>query len=249
MTVYAALMGVLLIAIDAHVWWVMFFLSVLPIGLFWYLEKLHTRILPIILLISVSITLFLEVIAYTNGLWYELSPSQLRLFGIIPVEALVAAFAHLLFFVVVYEYFFDDQKTSRRKPTTHLPYLLAGAGCLLALSLGYLYLFSGLLLPYPYVAFLAIGVVVFLAAVAVFHRAWLQVTKKAAIFAVAVYPLSVVYELVALKNDLRFFANTNEYLYTFTVLGEPLPLEELIFILVIPLWLAVIYELYLDDGK
>ena len=110
LTVYAALTGVLLVYLETNVFWTIIFLSVAPTCLFWYLEKLNSRIIPVVLLVSVGVTTLFEVIAYSNGLWYELAPTGIRLFGLVPLASFVAAFAHLLFYIVIYEYFFDDGK-------------------------------------------------------------------------------------------------------------------------------------------
>lgn len=249
LTLYAAFVGVILVYFEANILWVMLMLTLLPTALFWYLEKLNTRIIPIILVIAFTATLFFETFAYLNGIWYELSPLSSRLFGLIPVEAFIAGFAHWLFFIVVYEYFFDDRKTSRKKTLPFLHYFLAGTASLIAFSLAYVYLFSATFFTFPFALMIVLGFVVFITAIIIFQTKWIRVMPKVLVFALCLLPFSLVYEYVSLQNDLRFFANVNEYIYSFNFLGMSLPVEELLFVFLVPFWMAALYELYLDDGR
>ena len=227
----------------------MLFLSMVPVSILWYQEKLASRLVPIIIAAAIVLTTFLEVVAYINGLWYELSPFSLRVFGLFPLESFVAAFVHILFFIVVYEYFFDDRKTTGRVHPDHAPFLLAGAGGLLSVALAYVYVFSGVFFSYPFALLILLLFVLFVVAIAMTRTDWRQLCLKTLMFAVSILPFSLVYEYIALANDLRFFANTQEYLYTLNFFGQMVPLEEIVFILIVPFWLATTYELYLDDGK
>lgn len=248
---YASMVGVVLVHLSANVLWVMFFLTLLPVCVFWYLEKLNTRIIPPILLGAFVVTLLFETYAYLNGVWYELTDLPVRLFGLIPIEAFIAGFVHWLFFIVVYEYFFDDKKTSSKKKITlpFLHYFLSGTLSLVAFALSYVYLFSGMLFTFPFAFLIVIGFLIFMVAVVVFQTKWLRVLPKISLFALCIFPYSLVYEYVSLQNDLRFFANANEYVYSFILWGQLLPLEELVFVFVVPFWMAAVYELYLDDGQ
>ncbi|MCA9366155.1 hypothetical protein KC722_01100 [Candidatus Kaiserbacteria bacterium] len=249
LTIYTALAGLLLTYFEANVLFVVLILSVLPILIIWRLEQLKTGLLPILALISLGATMLFEAYAYTNGLWYELSPFEVRLFGLVPVEAFVAAFVHVLYFVVIYEYLFDDRKSVRVVLPRSLRIVLGGATAMLALGLAYVYVFSNIILSGAFF-YLIIGLCGVLAVlVATSHRSWRQVLGKAALFALSVFPVSLVYEYVSLHNDLRFFANYHEYIYSFSLFGSMVPIEELVLILVVPFWLVLIYELYLDDGK
>ena len=247
-TMYTALLGALLVFYDSNAITVAIVLSIIPALVIWRLESLRSYILPIVLLVTLGVSLVLEVIAYLNGIWYEISPWGVRVFGLVPAEALLATFAHVLFLIVAYEFWFDDQKTSGAHPV-HLSYGLALSGVLLALALAYVYVFSGIFFVYSYALLIMVVFAVFFVAVALTHRASWRLLRKATYFALALYPASLLYEYVVLTNDLRFLANTSEYLSTCTFFDLSLQLEELIFILVIPFWVAILYELYLDDAK
>ena len=245
---YTALSSILLVYFEANVVIVTLVLSVIPVVVLWRLEHLHSRLVPIVLLLAFGGAAIFEASAYINGIWYALSPSEYRLFDLLPVEAFLAAFTHLLYFVVVYEYFIDDGTSGELRPQS-LAWLTAGVSGCLALGLGYLYLFSGAIFSYSFAWLLLIGTVGILALTAFLMKSWWRLLGKTALFATLVYPITLIYEYVALSNNLRFFANTNDYLWYFEVLGQPLPLEELLFMWLVPFWFASIYELYIDDGE
>lgn len=246
---YTLISGSILVYLKADILWVVGVLSLVPTLVFWRLEKLQRRLLPIVLFAAGGLIVLFEAIAYTNGVWYELSPNELRIFGLFPVEVLIAAFTHLLYYIVVYEYFFDDKKTSLQNKPRVLKNILLAISILIALGLSYIYLFSSLIISYAFGFLLLVGFTLFFVGVGFVRRGWWRVVIKTALFATAIYPISLIYEYVALSNNLRFFANINEYIYSFTVLDQPLPVEELLFIWLVPFWLITIYELYLDDRK
>jgi hypothetical protein len=249
LTIYTALTGILLAYFEANVLFVVACLTLLPTLVFWFQEKLHSQLLPLLLALTLILTTVVEIFAYINGLWYEISPFNIRVFGLFPLEAYIAGFAHILYFIVMYEYFFDDRGNKVKTITHNTKWLSVTFGTALALALAYLYLFSGLFFSYAYALLIILGSILFLLLILFLHVSWRRIIKKALFFSIAIFPVSLIYELVALSNDLRFFANYNDYLMVFNFYNFTLPLEELLFISLIPFWLAVTYELYLDDGK
>ena len=248
-TLYSALVAVLLVYFEANVLLSVVFLSVLPAALMWWYEKLHTRVVAIALVVSAGLTFIYESTAYINGIWYATSPSEWRVFDLFPVEAFVAAFAHFLFFIVAYEYFFDDRQSSKKKLQRGTAYALGLAGFLFTLALAYVYLFSNLILTNAF-AWIILDLIALIVIVCALARRYVgRVLGKVSLFALSMVPLSLTYEYVALSNNLRFFANPNEYVYSFTVLNQIVPLEELLFLLLLPFVIALVYELYLDDGR
>lgn len=249
LTIYTTLAGVLLVHFKANVLWVVAFLTLLPTLVFWYQEKLHSRLIPLLLGLTLVLTTVVEIFAYINGLWYELSPFSIRIFGLFPLEAYVAGFAHILYFIVMYEYFFDDRGNKVKEVTRNTTWISVAFGTSLALALGYLYLFSSLFFSYAYALFIILGSIAFLLLVLLLHVSWRKIGKKSLLFALSFLPVSLIYEWVALSNDLRFFANYNDYLMVLHIFNFSVPLEELVFIFLVPFWLAITYELYLDDGR
>lgn len=252
LTIYTALAGVLLVYFKANVIFVVATLTLFPTLVFWYQEKLQSRMLPLLVGFTLLLTTVIEIFAYINGLWYEISPFSIRLFGLFPMEAYIASFAHILYFIVMYEYFFDDRRNLISKTNEinkHKAWLSLAFGTVLALALSYLYLFSGLFFSYAYALLIVGGSIIFLLLVLLLHVSWRKIGRKSFLFALTFLPVALIYEFVALNNDLRFFANYNDYLHVFNLFGFSLPLEELCFIFLVPFWIAVTYELYLDDGR
>ncbi|WP_204387482.1 hypothetical protein, partial [Bifidobacterium pullorum] len=53
-------------------------------------------------------TALVQLYAYKSGLWYELSPLALPVFGGAPLETYVFSVMHILYLILLYEYFCDD---------------------------------------------------------------------------------------------------------------------------------------------
>lgn len=208
-------------------------------------ESLHRKMVAWLAVGSFSLSLLISVFAYVNGVWFETSPTELRLFGLVPFEALLASFLHILFYIVAYEYFFDDRIVSAviKHKSTYKVIITA----LLALSVGYVFLFSFFLLTYAFAWLIALLSFLFFFAVLLVHHDRVRLLKRVGVFTLAMLPLSLLYEYVALESNFRFFANVNEYLHTFTVFGQLIPLEELLLVLLVPGMLALFYELFFDD--
>lgn len=248
LTLHTIFAGMLLVYFDANTFFVMAILSGLPIVALWQKERLRTSLVLPLLFVAIGTTVLVEIFAYQNGLWYEVSPIGMVLFGLFPIEAFLAAFVHILYFIVVYEFFFDDRKTSTER-TFSIETIRRGVGIILATLLAYLYTLSDIIISYGFAWLVAIGAGVMIIGAVLSHRARLRVFLKTSLFALVLLPMSLAYEYVLIMNDLRFFANFNEYIYTFSLFGARLPFEEIVFIILAPLAVATLYELYFDDAS
>ena len=238
-----ATIAVLMLALPMYV--ALSLLVLFPLGFFLYRERLKSGVVVWLALGSFVLALALGAFAYLNGVWFETSVTEIRLFGLVPIEALLAAFMHIFYFIVLYEYFFDDRETE--SVVKHRSAFLVTLLCIFAATLAYVYLFSNLLLTNAF-AWLVAGLLVLIGfgTILVYQDRW-SLLRRLSLFALSMLPLSWLYEYVALANNYRFFANTNEYLYSFTVLGQVVPLEELLFIALLPVAVALFYELFFDD--
>ena len=72
---------------------------------------------------------------------------------------------------------------------------------------------------------------------------------RLALFSVVAFVPLFTSLTIAVANTHKVFAHTNEYLWSFTLYGTVVPLEELLLMLCFPIFVATFYELYLDDGK
>ena len=243
---YSIMMSMALSMFGANTWLTLFVMVVSPTLLMWHFANLKAKSLPWLALGAVAFALLISAVAYVNGIWFEISSTDVRLVGLLPLEAFVAAFVHILFYVTAYEYFFDDSENSGVMHHTNA--YLVGVMGIFAIALGYLYLFSHIIVSYAFAwiifALLLLGGY---GVLLLFTKRRILLTR-ALKFSVAMVPISLAYEWVALSNNLRFFANPNEYLFSFTVFGQLVPLEELLFVLLIPAIVALFYELFFDDA-
>jgi len=219
-----------------------------PTIIIWQQLDLRTRLIPIAGLLAVVITIVVQLYAYVHGLWYEVTPSDIWLLSLVPLESLLFGSLLILYYVLLYEYFFDDQ--IGRVKTTYVAQMIGLVMSLLAVMIGYVLiapepLFSK---PYLYLVGVLLGMLVLI--VGVKHSATrVKIMKRGLFFSLAIFPLSFIGEMVLLINNGRFFANLPEYAYVFSVFGYAVPLEEFLGLLLFPWWIVVVYELLLDDGK
>jgi hypothetical protein len=244
---YTMLVAWFSVAFSFNVYAVLVLMAGLPLGYFLSAARWNLRSVAWLALAAAVFTLVVGVFAYLNGTWFETSPTEWRLFGLVPVEAALAAFLHILYTVAVYEYFFDDRVSAH--DLVHKDVYLMVLLTLGSLALAYVYLFSQVLFTFAY-AWL-IGALMFCIgfALLLLHRSRQALIRRVAVFTVAMLPLSLAYEYIALSNNLRFFANVNEYLYAFTWFGQVVPVEEFLFILLLPSFIALFYELFFDDER
>lgn len=244
--VYSCAMATALVMFGASTWLTLFVLVLSPTLLMWYHERLHVATVPLLAIGAFSFSLLVGSVVYLNGVWYETSSTELRLLGLLPLEAFIAAFLHILFYVTAYEYFFDNKSNS--ESIRHQRAYIIGVLGVFAFSLAYLYLFSHILVSFAF-AWIILGLLVLIGyGMMLLYTQRSTLLTRAMLFSAAMLPVSLAYEWVSLANNLRFFANTNEYVYVFTVFGQIVPLEELLFVLLVPVVVALFYELFFDDA-
>jgi hypothetical protein len=199
-------------------------------------------------LIALATALLFETIAHTSGLWLSVSSLTYRVFGLFPIEALL--YSTLLYFYVVFfhEFLVDDKKLYRvifdRKRGWLLTALVG-----LAFSIVLLVLLSGqFVIPYAF-TLLLIGMIVALVVAALYshHSPW-RVLHKALLTTSLLLPVMVLLETIAIFNVHTVFANPMQYLFTIELLGEMIPVEQVLYMLLAPVWVVTIYELYFDDA-
>ncbi len=209
---------------------------------------------PTLLLITVTLfgfvlTIFLEGIAHMYGLWYSLGVEELKFFGLVPLEAIIASSTQILFLVLLYEFLFDDGEYSIAHVRTR--YISLGVFFVSTLSLFvlHLYVLRAIFVPYSYLWILGILSFSTLAILATHRGLTIRFFDRLSLFTLcASVPLGIG-TVLAVVNTQKIFASTHEYVFSFTILGSRVPLEEICLIFVIPLFVATFYEIYLDDGR
>lgn len=219
-----------------------------PIFVLWNRLQLTSHLVPLVATFTLLATAIIQIYAYKSGLWYELSPLSLAVFGGAPLETYIFSVLHILYLILLYEYFFDDGTSTKR--TKISPRGLGVLGVMYALMLGIIYTDSTILVSYPFAFLLAFMSSLF--AVMILVRKSMPpvaLFKKAGLFAIATLPLSLIYEWILLENGIRLFANVNEYIGYFEWNYQVIPVEQLLLLLVVPFGLVMLYEMYIDDSN
>lgn len=219
-----------------------------PIFVLWNRLQLKSHLVPLLATFTLLITAIIQIYAYKSGLWYELSPLSLPVFGGAPFETYIFSVLHILYLILLYEYFFDDGASAKRTKISARGLGVVGIGY--AVVLGIIYTNPIILVSYPFAFLLAFMSSLF--AVIILVRNSMPspaLFKKAGLFALATLPLSVVCEWIMIQNGIRLFANVNEYLAYFEINRHVIPIEELLLLLIIPFGLVMLYEMFIDDSK
>lgn len=196
-----------------------------------------------------GMTILLEGVAHIYGMWYTLGVEELRLFGLIPVEVFLSSILQMLFLVLLYELFFDDGEYTAAH--ARVRFAAFGVFCLSVLGLIALhhYVLHTIFVSHSYLWILGILVLSTLASLAIHKTLSIRFFDKIFAFSLVSWLPLLCGLILAVANTHKLFANVHDYLFTFTLFSEHLPLEELVLTLVIPLFVATFYELYLDDAR
>ncbi len=207
-----------------------------------------TPVLVSIILLGTGLSLLLEATAHVYGLWYTVGVDELRIFSIVPIEALGAMVLQVLFLSLVYEALFDDGVY-----TTQSARKRYGVFSLLAIGVFFFIFIHSLIndrifgsASYIWLNLSLLGACFI--SLAVYRVFTIQFLDRLVYFVgVAMIPL-VINLGISVANVHKVFANYNEYAYTFSFMGEMVPLEEVILVMTIPFFVATMYEIYLDNN-
>lgn len=247
--IYYALVSYSLFAFGAGIIVSSLLLFGLPAYLLARFSAAPAAVLIAVVVFGTGISLVFEGVAHIYGIWYTIGVDEFRLFGLVPIEVVFTSILQILFLTLLYELVFDDgvySTSSARARFIAFGVFLASAVLLL---LTHVYLLKGIYFSHSYLWLLAILVGSTLATLAAQQSLTLRFARRLGCFtAIAFIPLFLS-TVIAVENTQKIFAYTNDYLYSFTWFGNTLPLEEILLILVLPLFVATFYELYLDDGQ
>lgn len=198
---------------------------------------------------SLSSTLAWEVFAYLNQIWFEHTIFSVRVLGLFPIEILFWNLGYVLFIVLTYEFFFDNFNINGKiQPRYRFPLSLFHVG-LVFIPLVYLIIFSHITFDFMYALLVVATLVTLTIGLLVRHANLSRVFKKGFAQSLFMLPPSLMHEAVSISNQHWYFYESGSYLLNINFFGYPLPIEEFLFILLIPFWVIVMYEMYLDDAR
>lgn len=200
-----------------------------------------------VMLLGTGVATILEGVAHIYGLWYSLGTTELRLFGVMPLEVIAALSLQVLFLGLLYEVLFDDGAYTVRSAYQRSGFFIVFALAAVGLVTLHQFAFPGYIFNYPYV-WLILSLAGAASVMLMLHR------KLTVALADRIFDFAMIGALhggfilfVASTNVHKVFANPDAYLGTFSLFGEVVPIEEIALLFVLPFFVATAYELYLDD--
>jgi hypothetical protein len=196
------------------------------------------------ILLTASATLIVETIAHSSKSWFVPSIFPFRIYNIFPLESYIWCITYCLFMIVFYEYFFDKGKVLTKISTSMKWLLRVTWGIVVIVGLIAIFFPTILSIPYFYAIFIALFTI--LNIVVLSKRPSLY--RKMSLLSLFLFIPSVLHELVSL--ELGHWSFTKGYHVGYVDLfGYVFPFEELIWFLIVPVTILVVYELFMDDGK
>lgn len=223
----------------------LFMLIGVPLVLLLYTTRLAVGRLLAAVGVMTALFAIIDVIGHASGSWYTIVGSSWRPLGM-SMEMVLFAVLHLLFLLTLYEYAFDDGRVGGRLRSHALPLVSA----VVVLLVAAFYLFSVWLITFPFAWIIVLLCTVLFGVLLISRQgSTAKLLKKAAVFSVLVFPLSLLYEYVALVAEVRVFAFVDEYLFMVPFGTYLMPVEEVLLLLLWPALMVVVYECFVDDGR
>ena len=216
----------------------------------WWWHELYPakHFLYVVGAFSLAVSILFESIAHVSGAWYSVGEGAFRLFGLFPLEPVFLSFTQFLYVVFLHEFFVDDKRMHYIRITKQRVRLLFFIAALACVGLAQAILLKTVVLPYAFTWVLVGLVLVTIGAAVLSHKDPRASIEKSLHTTLLVAPIFLMFEVIALLNVFVVFANEASYIFSLTVFGELLPLEKLIQILLGPILIIIIYELYFDDA-
>jgi hypothetical protein len=208
-----------------------------------------SAVIVAVITLGLGIAIILEGVAHIYGIWYTIGVDELRLFGLIPIEVFASSVIQTLFLALLYELIFDDGIYTASHARVRYAAFIVFCISVLGLLAIHQYILKGIFFSHSYVWILGVLVASTLATLAVHKSLTVHFFDRLVLFSVAACVPLLANLYLAVVNTHKVFAHVGDYLYTLTIGGNTFPVEELALALVMPLFIATFYELYLDDAK
>lgn len=224
-----------------------FILFGLPAFVLAYYSYAPPPVLIAVATFGLGIAIVFESIAHVYGMWYTIGVDAGRLFGLVPVEVMVATIFEVTFLTLLYELIFDDGIYTTTNARTRYGAIGVFTTGVFVLTSIHTYAVQHFFVSYAYVWMLVIILSSSMAALMVYRVYSAQFLDRLVHFAIVGAVPSLIGLALAITNIHKVFANSQQYLMTLNVFDESVPLEAFLLCLALPFFVATIYELYLDD--
>ena len=220
------------------------FFFVLPMC---YLLYKNTRLarnpLLFAFIFSVPALFITDYLSHIDGSFLNYSILGIRLFDLYPIEDFLWAIIYFLYIGTFYEYFFDDDR-SRRKKLPRRFYLFAAVGITAsALFVAAIFVFKVIHIPYFYISAVFVLFLLLPTLVLVQHREIFDGIMRAGLFFAV---LSILYEYASLHNGEWAFPGDN-FIGWVTLFDVAFPFEELLWLIFAAPAYLVYYEFFADN--
>jgi hypothetical protein len=195
------------------------------------------------LLFMLPAVIVLEILAHSSNTWYETTIFPFRVFNLFPLESFLWGTGYYLLIVAGYEYFFDKKNKQKTNSQFKILLILTYLG-LLGTLICIIFYPNLLAIPYFYTIFLVIILVLTIIAAIMSPT----IFKKGALVSLIILIPSILHEYVSSKLGHWIFTQGHHLGYV-NVLDITLPIEELIWLPLFPIWIVLFYEFFQDDFK
>jgi len=206
-------------------------------------RKFFNKIIVGSFLMSIPITLIFDTIAHQSQSWYESTVFHFRILDIFPLETFIWCFNYIAFVVLFYMFFFDRYSTIRLGKSFKYFYILFVVILLVFLSV---FIINKELLNIA--NFYSISISIFILITIIGLIKYPNLYTKLSLVSILLFIPSIFHELISLKWSHWYFLQGNHFGYV-TLQSYTFPIEELLWIIFIPIFILVLEEIFADNRK
>ena len=246
LVLYEFIVGFVALSLNFNTLWYLSVSWVFPTIFFLY--KLHInryRYILEALLWSIPGSLLIDWVGHYSRAWSYWDNPLFASTGVnvlgIPLESFIWGLLFWIFYVVTYEYFFDENRASNFNKKEKF----------LALSFAVISLIVVLLVNsykpnIPFLYLLILLLMIFMTAISLAtYRILIPRVLK---FGLIVFILGLQVEFFSLKLDLWLFPE-GEFVRKMLFMGYMVPIEEILWWIVVPMAVAAVHEVFADNHK
>lgn len=183
-----------------------------------------------------------DIFAHTSKAWFSPTILNFRIFDA-PLDNLMWTMLFVTLVIAFYEHFFDHHKTT--KLPSHIKITLL------------VILIVSITVPIVYILYPSLFQISYFYAVAIFAMVLLElfmlkknkpIVTSALMMSILLLPLAFIHEITSITNVHWLFEIGYHIAYV-PLVGFQIPIEEILFFIVGPITIVILYELLIDNGR